>query len=82
MSLDIEANRQARKWTRRELLIRALWELAYPAFRFSPRVLWGWRRFLLRTFGAAIGRHVHVAATVRIAVPFTILGANYRGRKR
>lgn len=73
-SLDIMANRRARKWSRRELLGRALWEgFRGPLFAWSPRPLWGWRRFILRMFGATIGRNVHVHPTVRIAVPWNLV---------
>ena len=71
-AMDIEANRRSAKWTRRELAGRALWALAQPLFRWSPRVLWGWRRFLLRLFGASIAEGVHVYPTVRIAIPWNL----------
>jgi putative colanic acid biosynthesis acetyltransferase WcaF len=71
--LDIKANRRARKWTQQELVGRALWELVAPLlFRASPRPFWGWRRALLRTFGARIGKGVHIHPTVRIAVPWNL----------
>lgn len=70
--IDIAANRAARKWSRREQAGRVLWSLAHPFFRWSPRRMWGWRRALLRTFGASIGTEVHVFPTVRIAVPWNL----------
>jgi putative colanic acid biosynthesis acetyltransferase WcaF len=70
--LDIAANRAARKWTRKELAGRVLWGVAYPLFAWSPRPLWGWRRALLRLFGARIGRGVHIYPSVRIAVPWNL----------
>ncbi len=70
--VDVEANRRAAKWSRRELAGRALWALSRPLFALSPRPLWGWRRFLLRLFGAKVGRDVHIYPTVRIAVPWTL----------
>lgn len=70
--LDIEANRRAAKWTRRQLLIRTLWTLATPLFRFSPRIFWGWRNMLLRLFGARIGQGVHIYPSVRIVIPWTL----------
>ncbi|MGR3803836.1 MAG: acetyltransferase [Marinibacterium profundimaris] len=69
---DIRANRAARKWSRKELLLRLLWALAHPAFRLSPRPMWGWRRGLLRLFGARIGQQVHVYPTARILIPWTL----------
>lgn len=74
--LDITANRAARKWSRREQAGRVLWALAWPLFRLSPRPFWGWRRGMLRLFGARVGREVHVYPTVRIMIPWNLdLGA-------
>jgi putative colanic acid biosynthesis acetyltransferase WcaF len=70
--LDIAANRRSRKWSRGELVGRVLWGLCSPLFRFSPRLAWGWRRVLLRLFGARIGAHVHIHATARIFVPWNL----------
>lgn len=72
MSIDVRANRAARKWTRREQAGRVIWALATPLFRLSPRPIWGWRRMLLRIFGARVGRDVHVYPTVRIAIPWNL----------
>ena len=47
-----------------------LWALVMPLFRLSPRPLWGWRRFLLRLFGAKIGSHVHIYPSVRVMIPW------------
>ncbi|MFC3205340.1 colanic acid biosynthesis acetyltransferase WcaF [Aquamicrobium soli] len=46
--------------------------LVYPLFAFSPRPLWGWRRFLLRLFGAKVGRDVHVYPSTRITIPWNL----------
>ena len=70
--VDVSANRAARKWTRREQAGRVLWALATPLFRLSPRPLWGWRRALLRAFGARVGRDVHVFSTARITIPWNL----------
>ncbi len=70
--MDIDANRRARKWSRKSLAVRAGWALASPLFRFSPRPLWGVRRALLRLFGARVGRGVHLYPTVRIVIPWTL----------
>lgn len=73
MNLDIEAARSARPYSRREYVGRVLWALATPAFRFSPRPLHGWRRMLLRAFGASVGRGVHVDPTARIMLPWKLV---------
>jgi putative colanic acid biosynthesis acetyltransferase WcaF len=41
-------------------------------FRFSPRPFWAWRVWLLRLFGARIGREVHIHPTVRITIPWNL----------
>lgn len=69
VSLDLEANRSARKYPPGELMRRVLWRLCWPGFRFSPRALFGWRRLFLRAFGARIGTHVHVYNTAEIYLP-------------
>lgn len=70
---DIKANRSAKKWTARELLARAAWEvLRAPLFRFTPRPMWAWRRWILRLFGANIGRDVRIYPSVRIAIPWKL----------
>jgi len=70
---DVAANRRARKWSGRELAGRALWEVMRgPLFAWTPRPMWGWRRMVLRAFGATIGSNVHLHPTVRIAVPWNL----------
>ena len=66
-------NRSTRKWTRKELAGRVVWRLVSPAFRFSPRPLWGWRRVMLRAFGAQVGESVHVYPSVRISIPWNLV---------
>ncbi|WP_217351628.1 acetyltransferase [Ruegeria sp. HKCCD8929] len=70
--IDVAANRLAHKWSRREQVARILWALAYPAFRLSPRIRWGWRRWLLCRFGATVGAQVHVYPSVRITMPWNL----------
>ena len=70
--MNIDQNRAARKWTRKELAGRAIWAACGPFFRFSPRLLWGWRCFLLRLFGAKVGRHVHILPSARIFIPWNL----------
>lgn len=74
--VDVSRNRQARKWSRKEQAARVLWALAQPLFRLVPRPFWGWRRMLLRCFGARVGPQVHVYPSVRITMPWNLnLGA-------
>jgi putative colanic acid biosynthesis acetyltransferase WcaF len=76
-AVDTAANRQSAKWTRKELFGRILWGAARPLFALSPRPLWGWRRALLRLFGASVAGNVHIYPTVRIAIPWNLtIGAH------
>lgn len=72
MELDIRANRKARKYSEKELLLRVLWALAQPLFRWSPRLLYGWRNLILRTFGARVGRDVQIHPRARIYFPWNL----------
>ena len=65
-------NRSARKWTLLELAGRVLWAVCWPFFRFSPRLLWGWRCFLLRLFGAKVGLNVHILPSVKVFIPWNL----------
>jgi len=51
-------------------LYRAIWGGVWLfLFRFSPRPFHAWRSFLLRLFGAKIGRDVHIYPSVTIWSP-------------
>ncbi len=71
-SLEIEENRGARKYAVSELVRRVLWMVAQYAFRWSPRTAFGWRRFVLRVFGADIGKQVHIYNTATIYYPWNL----------
>lgn len=52
---------------------RVLWHLVWLLFfRPSPRIFFGWRRFLLRCFGARIGAGVHVYPTAKVWAPWNL----------
>ena len=54
-------------------LIRSLWKIVYYLlFRFTPYFFYGWRRFLLRVFGAKIGNKVHIYPSVSIEIPWKL----------
>jgi putative colanic acid biosynthesis acetyltransferase WcaF len=72
LSIDIAANRAARKYRVTEQLQRVTWSFAVLAFRLSPRPMFAWRRLLLRMFGAKVGRQVHIYSTVRIFMPWML----------
>lgn len=57
---------------------RVLWGLVWALlFRPSPRILRGWRRFLLRLFGARVGREAYLCPSVRIWAPWNLEIGNF-----
>jgi putative colanic acid biosynthesis acetyltransferase WcaF len=57
----------------RNRLGRVLWGVvARLLFRYSPKPLHSWRAFLLRLFGAKVGRGVHVYPAVKIWAPWNL----------
>jgi putative colanic acid biosynthesis acetyltransferase WcaF len=52
---------------------RVLWKAVWLfLFRPSPTIFHGWRRFLLRLFGARIDKSVHVYPSVKIWAPWNL----------
>jgi putative colanic acid biosynthesis acetyltransferase WcaF len=69
---DIALNRAARKYSAAEQVRRVLWSAGQWLVRRSPRPAFAWRRFVLRAFGARIGREVHVYPSTRIYMPWNV----------
>jgi putative colanic acid biosynthesis acetyltransferase WcaF len=62
-----------RYYSNKEILLRVVWGIVEPLFfRYSPRLLYGWRNFLLRMMGARIGKRVQVFPSVRIMAPWLL----------
>lgn len=62
----------------RNRFARACWNIVYVLlFRPSPRALRGWRRFLLRAFGATVGHGSRVYPAVRIWAPWNLKLGRY-----
>ncbi len=70
--LDVRQNRSARKYTRAEMAMRVLWLPGQYLLRWSPRPFFGWRRFVLRLFGASVGQNVHVHNSTRVTMPWNL----------
>jgi len=71
-SFDINATRAIRNYSSKEMLFRVAWRLCQPFFRLSPRLLYGWRNFLLGMFGASIGTGVRIHQTAHIRYPWLL----------
>ncbi len=53
---------------------RAVWGVVHTvAFRTSPRLFYGWRRLLLRAFGAKIGSRVRVYPSAQVWAPWNLI---------
>src|SRR5450432_2411834 len=60
-------------WTLKQNLRRVLWMFAWRVlFRCSFHNWYGWRRFVLRRFGAIIGNAVRVRPSVWIEMPWNL----------
>lgn len=61
-------------------ILRMTWNLFYQLlFRYSPRPLHPWRSFILRLFGAKLGRGCHVYPGVKIWAPWNLELGDYVG---
>ena len=72
LALDNAGNRAARKYSKREQTLRVLWACGGWLFTLSPRPFFGWRRLVLRLFGARVGRQAHVYPRARIVMPWNL----------
>jgi len=76
-NLDIQTNRRAQKYSRGEQLRRVFWGVGKLFFRFSPRPCFGWRRFVLRCFGATVGKNVNTYPSTRIYFPWNLTAGDW-----
>lgn len=53
------------------------WIVQSTLFGMSPQVMYGWRRWLLRCFGARIGKGVILRPTVRVTYPWKLTIGDY-----
>jgi len=57
---------------RSKIGVQCWWIVQSTFFRLSPQFMYGWRRFLLRLFGAKIGENVLIRPTVKILYPWKL----------
>ena len=70
--IDTRAARNTRVYRREELVRRVVWSGVQLLYRWSPRLLFEWRCFLLRSMGASVGEQVHIHPHSRIALPWLL----------
>jgi putative colanic acid biosynthesis acetyltransferase WcaF len=57
--------------------VQLWWIIQALFFKTSPQFLYSWRRFLLRSFGAKIGRNVIIRASVHTQFPWKVTIGDY-----
>lgn len=57
---------------RSSLIVQLWWIVQATLFVMSPQFMFGWRRWLLRLFGARVGRGVLLRPTVRVTYPWKV----------
>jgi putative colanic acid biosynthesis acetyltransferase WcaF len=73
MIQDLAASKLPAGFRGRSAVYVQLWWIAQAALvNPSPQVLYGWRRFVLRMFGARIGKDVRIRPSVRITYPWKV----------
>jgi putative colanic acid biosynthesis acetyltransferase WcaF len=60
-----------------KLIVQLWWFVQFLLFNLSPQVLYGWRRFLLRLFGAKIGKDVLIRPSVKTTYPWKLSVGDY-----
>ena len=57
---------------RSAIKVQLWWIANFWFFKLSPQVMYGWRRFLLRLFGAHIGKGVIIRPSVTVTYPWKV----------
>jgi putative colanic acid biosynthesis acetyltransferase WcaF len=57
--------------------VQIWWLVYFFLFRTSPQFMYGWRRFLLRSFGAKIGKKVILRPSCQITYPWKLEIGDY-----
>jgi putative colanic acid biosynthesis acetyltransferase WcaF len=58
-------------------IVQTWWFVQATLFAWSPQFMYGWRRFLLRLFGAKISDHVLIRPTAKITYPWKVTIGEY-----
>ncbi|WP_353777088.1 WcaF family extracellular polysaccharide biosynthesis acetyltransferase [Winogradskyella sp. 3972H.M.0a.05] len=62
----------------RSKVVVQLWRIVYVVFfRTSPQFMYSWRRFLLNSFGAKIGKGVIIRPSAQVTYPWKITIGDY-----
>jgi putative colanic acid biosynthesis acetyltransferase WcaF len=59
------------------MFVQFWWIVQATLFKCSPQVMYGWRRFILRLFGAKIGKSVIIRPSATITYPWKLSVGDY-----
>jgi len=59
------------------IVVQLWWIVESLLFNTSPQIMYGWRRFLLRLFGAKIGKGVIIRPSAKITYPWKVSIEDY-----
>lgn len=59
------------------LVVQLWWMVDFFFFKLSPQFMYGWRRYLLKLFGAKIGKGVIIRPSVTITYPWKVTIGDY-----
>jgi len=62
---------------RSSIVVQLWWMTDFFLFKLSPQFMYAWRRFLLRLFGAKIGKEVIIRPSVTITYPWKVSIGDY-----
>ena len=75
---QVDLSRYVNEFGVRNKAARMLWAMVHLLlFRLSPRPFFGWRRFLLRCFGAQVGRGVRTHSSLKVWAPWNLNVGDY-----
>lgn len=76
---SVDLSKYAHSFSIKNKLGRIAWNMCYRLFfrPFGGGLFKKWRRFLLRLFGATIGKNSHVYSSVRIWAPWNLIMGDY-----
>ena len=72
LRIDVTANRAASKYSAAEQTRRVAWSFGRWLVRLSPRPCFGWRRAVLRAFGAKVGAQAHIYPSAHLYMPWNV----------
>lgn len=78
--MKIDLSKYNQSWYSRgrsSLVVLMWWFIQGTIFRFSIHNMYGWRNFLLRLFGAQVGKSVQIRASAKFTYPWKVSIGDY-----